>query len=114
MKNYHIKKTDVYGNTCYYSKKHQLHRIGGPAFITADGDKEWYLNGKRHREDGPAIEWEKKCYVEWWFNGELHREDGPAVETKNGNKLYYLNNKHHLEKNFLYRIKYKENYKYSI
>jgi hypothetical protein len=24
--------------------------------ITADGDKEWYLNGKRHRTDGPAIE----------------------------------------------------------
>ena len=20
------------------------------------GDREWYLNGKRHREDGPAIE----------------------------------------------------------
>jgi hypothetical protein len=24
--------------------------------ITADGDKEWYLKGKRHRTDGPAIE----------------------------------------------------------
>ena len=21
-----------------------------------NGDKEWYLNGKLHREDGPAIE----------------------------------------------------------
>jgi hypothetical protein len=24
--------------------------------IAADGDKEWYLKGKRHRTDGPAIE----------------------------------------------------------
>ena len=21
-----------------------------------NGSKEWYLNGKRHREDGPAVE----------------------------------------------------------
>jgi hypothetical protein len=31
------------------------------------GTKKWYLNGKRHREDGPAIE-----YVDgdkqWWLN----------------------------------------------
>ena len=23
----------------------------------ADGDKHWYMNGERHREDGPAIEY---------------------------------------------------------
>jgi len=22
-----------------------------------NGDKHWYLNGERHREDGPAVEW---------------------------------------------------------
>ena len=25
--------------------------------VWANGDKSWYLNGKLHREDGPAIEW---------------------------------------------------------
>jgi hypothetical protein len=25
--------------------------------IYDDGDKFWYLNGKYHRTDGPAIEW---------------------------------------------------------
>ena len=24
--------------------------------VWANGDKVWYLNGKRHREDGPAVE----------------------------------------------------------
>ena len=24
--------------------------------VFGNGDKCWYLNGKRHREDGPAIE----------------------------------------------------------
>lgn len=32
------------------------------------GVKEWYLNGKRHREDGPAIEYPDGS-KEWWENG---------------------------------------------
>lgn len=28
----------------------------GPAITRSDGSKEWFLNGVRHREDGPAIE----------------------------------------------------------
>ena len=34
----------------------------------ADGTKEWYLNGKLHREDGPAIE-RADGTKEWWLNG---------------------------------------------
>jgi len=30
----------------------------------ADGSKFWYLNGKPHRVDGPAIEWAKLVF-EW-------------------------------------------------
>ena len=56
----------------------------------ANGDKEWWLNGKRHREDGPAVEWDNGN-KEWWLNGELHREDGPAFEWANGDKAWYLN-----------------------
>ncbi len=29
-----------------------------------DGNKHWYLNGERHREDGPAIEWADGD--KWW------------------------------------------------
>ena len=36
------------------------------------GDKEWWLNGKRHREDGPAIE-TTHGNKEWFLNGEYHR-----------------------------------------
>ena len=45
----------------------------------ANGDKSWYLNGKLHREDGPAIE-RANGDKSWYLNGKLHREDGPAVE----------------------------------
>ena len=54
------------------------------------GDKYWYLNGKRHREDGPAVEWDNGNKY-WWLNDKLHREDGPAIEWANGNKCWFLN-----------------------
>ena len=58
--------------------------------VYAGGDKFWRLNGKLHREDGPAIECANgtKC---WYLNGEYHREDGPAVECSSGTKFWYLN-----------------------
>jgi hypothetical protein len=53
--------------------------------VYADGSKEWWLNGKRHREDGPAVE-HADGYKSWWLKGKRHREDGPAVEYADGDK----------------------------
>jgi len=55
-----------------------------------NGWKVWYLNGKRHRTDGPAIEYSGGSKV-WYLNGKRHRTDGPAVEYSNGTKFWYLN-----------------------
>ena len=60
--------------------------------VYPNGDKVWYLNGKLHREDGPAIE-EASGHKEWFLNGKQHREDGAAVEYANGDKEWYLNGK---------------------
>ena len=30
----------------------------------------------------------------WYLHGKLHREDGPAVEFANGETRYYINDKH--------------------
>ena len=49
------------------------------------------MNGRRHREDGPAIEWANRT-KEWYLNGELHRKDGPAIEGVEY-KYWYLNGK---------------------
>ena len=56
------------------------------------GDKYWHLNGKLHREDGPAIEGANGDNS-WYLNGKLHREDGPAIEWDDGYKSWYLNDK---------------------
>lgn len=42
----------------YCNEHGQLHRTDGPARIFPDGYQAWYLNGKRHRTGGPAIDWE--------------------------------------------------------
>ena len=61
--------------------------------VYAGGDKYWYLNGKLHREDGPAVEYADGSKY-WFLNGKYHREDGPALEYTDGYKLWYLNGKH--------------------
>jgi len=39
----------------------------------------------------------------WLLNGKLHREDGPAIEFANGQKDWYLNGKRLSEEEFLRR-----------
>ena len=60
--------------------------------ISPDGSKWWYLNGKLHRTDGPAIE-RANGSKEWYLNDQYHRVDGPAIEYSNGYKSWYLNGK---------------------
>jgi hypothetical protein len=64
--------------------------------VYTNGTMEWYLNGKLHREDGPAVEYSNGCKA-WYLNGKLHREDGPAVEHSDGDKSWYLDGKLHRE-----------------
>ena len=58
--------------------------------VYADGTKHWHLNGKCHREDGPAVEYADGT-KSWYLNGKCHREDGPAVEWADGTKSWFLN-----------------------
>ena len=95
-------KVDDAGNRYWYLNN-ERHREDGPAIEWADGDKEWYLNNERHREDGPAFE----CvsgYKAWYRNGERHREDGPAVEYAHGDSAWYLNGQQLTESEFSERM----------
>jgi hypothetical protein len=75
------------------------HRLDGPAIEYADGHKYWYQNGKRHREDEPAIEYANGD-KSWWQNDNLHRLDGPAVEYANGDKRWCIDGKELTEEEF--------------
>jgi hypothetical protein len=65
--------------------------------IDDNGDMAWYLNGKMHREDGPAIESPVGSKA-WYKNGLRHRENGPAIEYGYGAREWWLNGKQYEEK----------------
>jgi len=91
----YVVKVSANGDKLWYING-KLHREDGPAIEYADGAKFWYLNGQIHREDGPAIEYASGT-KEWYLNGQRHREDGPACEYVNGDKEWYLNGQIHRE-----------------
>ena len=41
----------------------------------------------------PELEVYPDGVKQWYLHGKLHREDGPAVEYPDGEKFWYLNNK---------------------
>jgi hypothetical protein len=59
------------GSKFYYKDREMqiLHREDGPAFEGYNGDKEWWIDGKRHLEDGPAIEYANGD-KSWYLDGE--------------------------------------------
>ena len=75
-----------------WTKKNAYHREKGPARAWEDGSKEWYVNGKLHRDnDLPACIYPNKK-KEWYRNDKLHRDyDLPAVICKDGRKEWYNN-----------------------
>ena len=86
-------EVDAQGTKEYY-KNGKRHRDGDlPAVEWPGGTKEYYKNGERHRDgDLPAIEGidGRKYYYK---NGELHRDgDLPSIESSNGTKKYYYKN----------------------
>ncbi|WP_405403689.1 toxin-antitoxin system YwqK family antitoxin [Paracoccus sp. Ld10] len=43
--------------------------------------REWWVAGKKHREDGPAVIFYRDGRPnneEWWRDGKMHRDHGPA------------------------------------
>ena len=68
--------------------------------VYVDGSKNWFLDSKLHREDGPAAEFADGTKV-WYFEGKRHREDGPAVERPSGTKEWYLEGVGHTEEGYL-------------
>ena len=61
-----------------------LHRTDGPACEYKNGNKMWFVNGKRHRLDGPAAEYFISGVNSWYVNGES------IFETDKRGKMYRL------------------------
>jgi len=102
MKTYTVEVRDNGDKHWYLDGK--LHREDGPAVDYINGNKSWYRNGRHHREDGPAIEYVSGT-KSWYRNGKFHREDGPAIEYFDGFKSWYIDDKQLTEAEFNSRNK---------
>ena len=65
------------------------HREDGPAVVWDDGTEVWYRHGQWHREDGPAVVYSDGSEY-WYRHGQRHREDGPAIVWPDGTEVWYL------------------------
>lgn len=108
------KKVELeYGLIVYINSIGDYHNPTGPAIVYPDsetlgkGRVEYFVNGLRHREDGPAvIGYEKAGNVKYYKNDHLHNENGPAkiFYTKNQDgsvttdEEWYFNGLRHREK----------------
>jgi len=53
-----------------------------------NGYKAWYLNGLRHREDGPAIDW-GDGRKRWFLNDKEYTEEEYAlIQFMNGKNIH--------------------------
>ena len=98
MIEYTVKVED--NGTRWWYLNGKLHRVDGPAVECADGSSSWWLNGNLHRVDGPAVEWHTGSR-QWFLNGKRHREDGPACEYADGSRCWYLGGVKYTEEEFL-------------
>lgn len=71
----------------------KLHREDGPAIEKSNGSKEYWVNGIRHRINGPAID--RQFERIWYLNGEFHRINGPAIQRINDCKQWFQYGKLH-------------------
>ena len=90
-----IDRQFIGGDCKNYYENGKLHRNDGPAIESLDGTlKIWYVNGVRHREDGPAFI-NKNNRTIWYKHGKKHRLDGPATEIPFNPRLnlYFIDGK---------------------
>ena len=66
-----------------------MNKIVDKPFLSEDTTRtRWYLNGKLHREDGPAFEWPDGS-GEWYLNGQRYTEEEYVmIQFMNGINIY--------------------------
>lgn len=65
-------KSNIYQYTFaefHCDENENYHNDNGPAIVWKDGSSFYYLNGKCHREDGPAAIYVTRQEEHWYFHG---------------------------------------------
>jgi len=77
--------------TRYSNSDGKRHRNNGPAIIYPSGTQVWYRNDKPHRDNNLPASIGSDGDQYWHQNGKLHRDNGPAIIWSNGTQVYWVN-----------------------
>jgi hypothetical protein len=89
------------GETKRWYFRGKLHRIGGPAIMSANGDTVWYYNGLEHRgpENDPSYDDQpaevRRHTTSWYRHGALHRDGDLPGEISPDSKRWYMDGELH-------------------
>jgi len=88
-------------NFRFYYSGYLVHREDGPAIEMKNLNTNLILNTYKN---GLGI-----AHSEWFFKGKRHRTNGPAVEWINGQKFWYINGKEYSEQEYwnIINLRYK-------
>jgi len=81
--------------TCEDAQKENMKKT--PIAIVKNKIKYYRVDGKLHREDGPAVIY-PDGRKDWYLNDKLHRDNGPAIENLDGRCSYYLKGRYFITK----------------
>jgi antitoxin component YwqK of YwqJK toxin-antitoxin module len=84
------------GGDVVYFLDGKVHRINGPAVICQGVLFIWAKNGKVHRDDLPAVETQDDSLQIYYEDGFKHRVNGPAVISGN-TKEYWIYNRQFID-----------------
>jgi len=66
---------DKQGSRFWLNQRKELHRLDGPALEADSGYKEWWINGKLHRTNGPSVEGPEILIDEYHYRGCLYEKE---------------------------------------
>ena len=103
-----VSKPDVQSWSIYYfdalGRRHNSH---GPAINHNNRTKMWFVDGVRHREDGPALI--TGIGEIWYYHGLIHRLTGPAQTHHEYNtKSYHIHGREYTKEEYnkiVFRVK---------
>lgn len=87
-----------YGVIQYRDAENRLHNPDGPAFIHPDKATYWLVTGRDPSEK--KDQWFGYC--SWWLHGKRHRTDGPAVRD-DGRYEFWVGGRELTENEFRHR-----------
>lgn len=92
----HYRELDDGTKEWFRGNKYHRPEEEGPARIWANGNQEYFRNGKWHRQGGPALI-DADGTQTWMRTNSVHRTDGPAVINADGTEEWWFNNKQETE-----------------